>query len=158
MGHRKKHAPKHGSLAYSPRKRAKRLLARVRYWPEIEADTPRLLGFIGYKAGMTHVFAIEDRKRSPNYGNEVIRPATVLETPPMLICAVRAYTKTPYGFRAFTEAWMEDPPDELEVFKILQIFYKGNLIQILGLSISQILSLLSISFILKPIYHQRKKT
>jgi large subunit ribosomal protein L3 len=114
MGHRKKHAPKHGSLAYLPRKRAKSLLARIRYWPEIKADTPRLLGFIGYKAGMTHVFAIEDRKRSPNYGKEVMRPATVLETPPMLICAIRAYTKTPQGLNSLTEAWMKDPPDELD--------------------------------------------
>ena len=123
MGHRKKHAPKHGSLAYSPRKRAKRLLARIRYWPEIETDTPRLLGFVGYKAGMTHVFTIEDRKRSPNYGKEIIRPATVLETPPMLICAIRAYTKTPYGFRTLTEAWMKDPPEELErVFTVPENF------------------------------------
>ncbi|MEM3673388.1 MAG: 50S ribosomal protein L3 [Candidatus Bathyarchaeia archaeon] len=114
MGHRKKHAPKHGSLAYLPRKRAKSLLARIRYWPEIKADTPRLLGFIGYKAGMTHVFAIEDRKRSPNYGKEVMRPATVIETPPMLICAIRAYTKTSYGLNSLTEAWMKDPPDELD--------------------------------------------
>jgi large subunit ribosomal protein L3 len=77
MGHRKKHAPKHGSLAYLPRKRAKRLLARIRYWPKIKAETPRLLGFMGYKAGMTYVFAIEDRKRSPNYGKEIMRPATL---------------------------------------------------------------------------------
>jgi large subunit ribosomal protein L3 len=75
---------------------------------------PKLLGFIAYKAGMTHVFAIEDRKRSPNYGKEIIRSTTVLETPPMLICAIKAYTKTPYGLRTLSEAWMKDPPDELE--------------------------------------------
>jgi large subunit ribosomal protein L3 len=114
MGHRKHHAPKHGSLAYLPRKRAKRLLARIRYWPKIESDTPRLLGFIGYKAGMTHVFAIEDRKRSPNYGKEIICSATVLETPPMLICATRAYTRDPNGLQILTEAWMKEPPEELE--------------------------------------------
>ena len=82
MGHRKKHAPKRGSLSYSPRKRAKNILARIRYWPKIEMDTPTLLSFIGYKAGMTHLFIVEDRKRSPNYGKEVIRPATIIETPP----------------------------------------------------------------------------
>ncbi|MEM3597273.1 MAG: 50S ribosomal protein L3 [Candidatus Bathyarchaeia archaeon] len=114
MGHRKTHAPRHGSLAYLPRKRAKRLLARTRYWPEIKADAPRLLGFIGYKAGMTHVFTIEDRKRSPNFGKEVMRPATVVEAPPLLICAVRAYTKTPYGLKTLSEAWMKDPPGDLE--------------------------------------------
>ncbi len=86
----------------------------MRYWPKIEGDTPRLLGFTGYKAGMTYVFAIEDRKRSPNFGKEVIRPATILETPSMLTCSVRAYMKTPYGLKILTEAWMKNPPAELE--------------------------------------------
>jgi len=123
MGHRKKHAPRHGSLAYLPRKRAQRLLARVRYWPKIEADTPRLLGFMGYKAGMTHVFAVEDRKRSPNYGKETLRSATVIETPPMLVCAIRVFTKNPYGLQTLTEAWMKDPPRELErVFTLPENF------------------------------------
>jgi large subunit ribosomal protein L3 len=106
-----------------PRKRAKRVLARIRYWPKIEAETPRLLGFMGYKAGMTYVFAIEDRKRSPNYGKEIMRPATIIETPPMLVCAVRAYTKNAYGLQTITEAWMKDPPEELErVFTIPENF------------------------------------
>ncbi|MGB9684253.1 MAG: 50S ribosomal protein L3 [Candidatus Bathyarchaeales archaeon] len=123
MGHRKKHAPKRGSLAYSSRKRAKSILARIRYWPKIEAETPRLLGFVGYKAGMTYAMMVEDRKRSPNFGKEVIRPVTVLETPPLLVCGIRVYTKTPYGLRTLTEAWMEDPPDELErVFTLPEKF------------------------------------
>src|SRR4030067_1580766 len=114
MGHRKKHAPKHGSLAYLPRKRAKSPVARIRYWPKLDADTPRLLGFTGYKAGMTYVFTIEDRKRSPNFGKEVVRSATVIDTPPIIIIGVRAYTKTPYGLTHLTEAWMKDPPAELD--------------------------------------------
>ncbi|MEM2911220.1 MAG: 50S ribosomal protein L3 [Candidatus Bathyarchaeia archaeon] len=123
MGHRKHHAPKHGSLAYLPRKRAKSILAKIRHWPEIESETPRLLGFMGYKAGMTYALVIEDRKRSPNFGKEVIRPVTVLETPPLLICALRAYTKTPYGFQTLAEAWFADPPDELErVFTLPEKF------------------------------------
>jgi large subunit ribosomal protein L3 len=69
---------------------------------------------VGFKAGMTHVFTIEDRKRSPDFGKEVIRPATVLETPPVLVCAVKAYTKNVYGMRTLNEAWMKDPPDDLE--------------------------------------------
>jgi large subunit ribosomal protein L3 len=123
MGHRKTHAPRHGSLAYLPRKRATHLLARIRFWPKIEAETPRLLGFVGFKAGMTHVFTIEDRKRSPDFGKEVIRPATVLETPPILVCAVKAYTKNVYGLRTLNEAWMKDPPDDLErVFTLPENF------------------------------------
>jgi large subunit ribosomal protein L3 len=123
MGHRKTHAPRHGSLAYLPRHRAKRLTGRIRFWPRIQADTPRLLGFVGYKAGMTHVFKIEDRKRSPNFGKEVMAPATILETPPTLVCALRAYGKNPYGVQALTEAWMGDPPDDLDrVFTLPEKF------------------------------------
>lgn len=123
MGHRKHHAPRHGSLAYLPKHRSKHLLARVRFWPKIEAEAPKLLGFTGFKAGMTHVFTIEDRKRSPDFGKEVMRPATIIETPPMLICGIRAYTSDQYGIRALCEAWMQDPPDDLErVFTIPETF------------------------------------
>jgi large subunit ribosomal protein L3 len=114
MGHRKTHAPKHGSLAYLPRHRAKRPVARIRYWPKVNAETPKLLGFLGYKAGMTYVFTIEDRKRSPNFGKEVMRAATILETPPIVICGIRTYTHTPYGLQQLTECWMKDPPEILE--------------------------------------------
>jgi large subunit ribosomal protein L3 len=62
---------------------------------------------------MTYVFTIEDRKRSPNFGKEIMRAATVIETPPIIICGIRTYTKTPYGLKQLTEAWMNDPPKEL---------------------------------------------
>jgi len=114
MGHRKTHAPKHGSLAYLPRHRAKRPMARIRYWPKIVADAPKLLGFVCYKAGMTYVFTIEDRKRSPNFGKEVMRAATILETPPIILCGIRTYTHTPYGLQQLTEVWMKDPPPDFE--------------------------------------------
>src|SRR5512136_2619191 len=110
MGHRKVHAPRHGSLAYLPRKRAEHLLARINFWPKIASETPRLLGFIGFKAGMTHVFTIEDRKRSPDFGKEVILPATVLEAPPIVICAVKVYTRDTNGLRTLAEAWVKEPP------------------------------------------------
>ena len=119
MGHRKTHGPRHGSLAYLPRKRAKKPVARIRYWPEIKSDSPRLLGFSAYKAGMTYVFAIEDRKRSPNFGKEVMRAATILETPPIYVCGIRTYTKTPYGLQNISEAWMKDPPAILDRLLVL---------------------------------------
>jgi large subunit ribosomal protein L3 len=123
MGHRKTHAPRHGSLAYLPRGRAENLLARIRFWPKITSDQPKLLGFIGYKAGTTHVFRIEDRKRSPDFGKEVMSAATVLETPPIIICAIRAYAKDAYGLKTLSEAWMKDPPDDLErVFTLPEDF------------------------------------
>ncbi|MDR0373423.1 MAG: 50S ribosomal protein L3 [Nitrososphaerota archaeon] len=119
MGHRKHHAPRHGSLAYLPRQRAKKPVPRIRYWPQIKSDLPRLLGFSAYKAGMTYIFTIEDRKRSPNFGKEVVRATTILETPPILICGIRTYTKTPYGLENITEAWMKTPPAQLDRLLVL---------------------------------------
>jgi len=63
---------------------------------------------------MTYVFTIEDRKRSPNFGKEVMRACTILDTPPILICGIRTYTKTPYGLQHLTEAWMKEPPSDLD--------------------------------------------
>jgi large subunit ribosomal protein L3 len=114
MGHRKHHAPRHGSLAYLPRHRARSPIARIRYWPKVAADTPKLLGFAGYKAGMTYVFTIEDKKRSPNFGKEVMRAVTVLEAPPIIVCGIRTYTHDAYGLQQLTECWMKTPPDELD--------------------------------------------
>ncbi len=114
MGHRKQHAPRHGSLAYLPRGRAARPIGRIRNWPKIKSDSPALLGFMGYKAGMTHVFYIDDKQGSPNFGKEIINPVTILDAPPILICCIRAYKKDVYGTKTLSEAWMEAPPDDLE--------------------------------------------
>jgi large subunit ribosomal protein L3 len=122
MGHRKKNAPKRGSLAYLPKGRAARETGRIRFWPSV-AGGPRLLGFMGYKAGMTHLFYVEDHPNSPNFGKEVSQAATVVETPPTLVCGVRAYTRKGYGLGVLAEAWMKDPPKDLErVFTLPENF------------------------------------
>jgi len=118
MGHRKKHAPKRGSLAYLPRGLAAKPVGRIRFWPHVE-EGPTILGFMGYKAGMTHVFMVEDKPGSPNLGKEIIHPATVVEVPPITICAVRAYVKNQYGLQTFTEAWMKDPPKDFDRVVVL---------------------------------------
>jgi len=106
----KYHRPRRGSLAFSPRKRAKSIVPRVRSWPECEKA--RMQGFAGYKAGMTHVVMIDDRKNSPTYGEEIVVPVTVIETPPMKVAAVRVYRKTQYGMQIAAEVWS----DNLDVF------------------------------------------
>jgi large subunit ribosomal protein L3 len=105
-------APKRGSLSYSPRKRARSANGRVSFWPTLDKET-KLVGFAGYKAGMTHLFYIEDRERVPEFGQEVKSAATVIDTPPMLVVAVRAYKKTYDGLEAMTEAWMANQPKDL---------------------------------------------
>ena len=103
--------PKRGSRAFSPRKRAKKIVARIDFWPYVE-EGPKLLGFAGYKAGMTHAFVIEDRERVPEFGREIRSAVTILDTPPMIICALRAYLNTGNGLQTLTEAWTENlPPD-----------------------------------------------
>lgn len=74
-----------------PRKRANRSQARVRSW--VDSKKPGLLGFAGFKAGMTRVHAIDAHKTSITKGEDIIVPATIIECPPIKIYSVRAYTK-----------------------------------------------------------------
>jgi len=117
LGARKKSAPRRGSLGYSPRKRASRLVPRVKSWPEVESDEPIPLAFLGYKAGMTHAYITEDRPGSPNYGRDVMVPVTIVETPPVYVLAVRAYAYDPNrGLYTAGEAWAS-PPEELQLWR-----------------------------------------
>ncbi len=113
MGRRRKHAPKRGSLAFLPRGRAASPIGKIGYWPDYTGDKPILLGFAGFKAGMTHVYLIDDYERSPRYGSEKFVPVTVLEVPPVVLCGIRAYRLTSKGLLSFTETWMNDPPSDL---------------------------------------------
>jgi large subunit ribosomal protein L3 len=105
-------APKRGSMSYSPRVRARNHNGRLSYWPNLGKE-PGFVGFAGYKAGMTHLFYIEDQERVPSYGQEVQTSATVIDTPPMLVIAIRAYKKKVDGLEAMTEAWMINQPRDL---------------------------------------------
>lgn len=104
--------PRRGSLAYSPRKRAKSPVPRYGSWPEY-TGAPAIQGFAGYKVGMTHVVMIDDHKNSPTEGRDVMVPVTVVEVPPMRVAGVRAYGENTYGKHALTEAWTTDINDEL---------------------------------------------
>jgi large subunit ribosomal protein L3 len=96
MGHRKKHAPRHGSLAFLPRKRAASEKARVRHWLDNLEDI-NFLGFAGFKAGMTHIIYVEDQPNSPYYGKELMKPVTVIEVPPLILIGIRVYNEDEYG-------------------------------------------------------------
>jgi large subunit ribosomal protein L3 len=102
-----KHHPRRGSKGYSPRKRARSEVPRIQSWPNGD-DKPRLQGFAGYKAGMTHVFVVDYRPTSTTSGQEVMVPVTVVETPPMKIAAIRVYKSTPYGLKTVTETWADN--------------------------------------------------
>ncbi len=89
------HNPHHGSMQYWPRVRAKRQYATVRSWNTNHKDA--LLGFMGYKVGMTHVMAIDNRKTSATKGEEIFIPVTVIECPPLKIAGIRLYKQAYEG-------------------------------------------------------------
>ncbi|KZX10721.1 50S ribosomal protein L3 [Methanobrevibacter filiformis] len=105
------HQPRKGSVAFSPRKRAAKETPRIKSWP-VE-DEPKLLGFSGYKVGMTHVMLVDNDKNSPTFGMEIFTPVTVLEAPPIVVMGVRAYEKTTYGLKVITEVLADNLDSEL---------------------------------------------
>jgi len=105
--------PRHGSMAYWHRKRADSEVPHFTSWPDIP-EGPKLQGFAGYKAGMTHAFIVDYRPTSTTTGQEVQVPVTVIECPPMRIAAIRFYTRTYEGLRSLGEVWA-DKTDEAAI-------------------------------------------
>jgi large subunit ribosomal protein L3e len=65
QSHRKFSAPRHGSMGFYPKKRARRHRGRVKSFPKDDPSKPiHLTAFIAYKAGMTHVVREADRPGS----------------------------------------------------------------------------------------------
>ncbi len=114
-------------MAFRPRKRASRLVPRIKTWPELSLDTPKMLAFIGYKAGMTHAVIIDDSPNSLTSGREVVIPVTVLETPPVIPLAIRAYSNVSmWGSQTLCEGWIE-PPKDLELWRKIPNLKGGDL-------------------------------
>jgi large subunit ribosomal protein L3 len=101
-------------LAYLPRGRANRPIGKINHWPQVDVETPKLIGFAGYKVGMSFVYFISSKRGSPTFGQEVYSPVTFIETPPIFVCGLRAYSKTPHGLKAETEVWAQKLPKDLE--------------------------------------------
>ncbi len=111
MGHRKTHGPRRGSLGFF-RNRAKTAKPKVRAWAKY-TGTPRFEGFVGFKAGMTQVTAIEDRPKSHLANTERSYAVSVIETPPIVIMGVRTYKRTPYGFRIIGDLFAADLSEDV---------------------------------------------
>lgn len=106
-----KRKPRDGSLQYWPRKRASSYTARVRSWAGMKE--PKLLGFAGYKAGMTHIMANDNRPNSKTKGSSIMIPATVIECPPIKVALVALYKKRGYGLAASSHIFAEKLDKEL---------------------------------------------
>jgi large subunit ribosomal protein L3e len=100
MSHRKYEAPRHGSLAYLPKKRASSVKARMSSYPTDDPSQPvHLTNFFGYKAGMTHVLRVGEREGSKLAKKEIIDAVTVIETPPCVVFGMLGYKRTPQGLQ-----------------------------------------------------------
>ncbi len=105
--------PRAGSLQFWPRKRAKKETARVRSYKKSKEN--KLLGFPGYKVGMTHVLYVDNRKTSLTKGNQISCPVTVIECPNIKIASIRFYKNSPstYGIRLIGEVFADKLDKEL---------------------------------------------
>jgi large subunit ribosomal protein L3 len=93
--------PRRGSMQFWPRKRAKHLLARVRSWADKKDAKP--LGFIAYKAGMTHLQVNDNRTKSTTAGEKIFMPATIIECPPMTLVGILFYKQTADGWKKLSQ-------------------------------------------------------
>lgn len=78
-------------------------MPRIKNWPEYKDGAAKLLGFIGYKAGMTHAVMTVGNVDSPFAGQETVVPVTVIDTPPIRPFSIRGYEASVYGLKLTTE-------------------------------------------------------
>ena len=102
--------PRIGSLQFWPRKRFKKIYPNIKAWNKSKDN--KLLGFIGYKVGMTHLHYIS---QNPNIKNKVetVSPATIVECPPLKPFSLRFYKKINYGSQVITEILSKKQNEEL---------------------------------------------
>lgn len=93
----KTHHPRRGSLQFWPRKRAKHSVARIRSWAKEVKAKP--LGFIGYKAGMTHLIITDNRSKSLTKGEKIQVASTIIDCPPMTVMGACFYQKDLFGLQ-----------------------------------------------------------
>jgi large subunit ribosomal protein L3 len=84
--------PHRGSMQFWPRKRSKHSFVRIRSWAKSSKVKP--LGFIGYKAGMTHVMALDNNPKSMTKDEKISIPVTIFDCPPMFVLGVSFYKKS----------------------------------------------------------------
>jgi len=101
----KHHKPRCGSTGYSPRVRAKKETPSISNYAASEEAAA--LGFLCYKAGMTHVIAKDLTKDSPTHNLDINIPVTVLDCPPLTVIGFRAYVQGYLGIEVLTDVLAE---------------------------------------------------
>lgn len=111
MGRRKYSRPRHGSLAFLPRGRAKSLLPRVKHWPDGKEGP---LGFVVYKVGMTSIHFIDNTPGSPTQGSEITKSCTVVAAPPLKVIGLVVYGQENGRLKDLGRFWVSNVPEEIK--------------------------------------------
>jgi large subunit ribosomal protein L3 len=90
--------------------------ARIRAWPKVNSDEPRLLAHAGFKAGCVQIVNIDDREKTPNHGKQLVSLGTVIATPPILIIGIRGYSIDPRGRHAEFDYYADNLPKYISRF------------------------------------------
>ncbi len=87
--------PRRGSMQFWPRKRSRHSFVRVRSWAD--EKKAKALGFVAYKAGMTHLQVVDNRPKSATKGEKVAIPVTIFDCPSMQAYGVAFYKNDAVG-------------------------------------------------------------
>ena len=99
-------------MQFWPRSRARYSYVRIRNWST--SKEPKLLGFAGYKVGMTHVLINDNRANSLTKGTDVFYPITIVECPPLKTASIRFYKNNQYGPKLAGELFSDSVGKEIE--------------------------------------------
>jgi len=105
MSCRKYEAPRHGSLAYCPKRRASTLIQPIGSNPvDNQSEKVHPVGFIGYKAGMTHTITVSTRvlrvdRKSRDPKREELDAVTIIECPDVTVFGITGYSKSVTGLK-----------------------------------------------------------
>ncbi len=103
--------PRSGSMQFWPRVRSRYSYPRIRNWPA--GKEPRLLGFAGYKVGMTHLIINDNRQSSLTKGTEISCPITVIECPPLKTASIMFYKNTNNGTKLVAQLFADSLDKEV---------------------------------------------
>jgi large subunit ribosomal protein L3 len=87
--------------------------ARIRNWPDVNSEQPKLLGYAGFKVGCIQIVSIDDREKTPNHGKQLVSLGTVVATPPISIIGIRGYHDDNDGAHALFDVYSSDMPKEV---------------------------------------------
>ena len=105
------HKPRSGSLQFWPRVRSKRIYSSIKSW--LKNNNNELVGFAGYKAGMTHIIEKKDGYTPQTKNQSVFTAVTIIECPPLKPFSLRFYNKTPYGSEVISQIYSKNLDKEL---------------------------------------------